>query len=57
MHLLVLVVEQPCTGVYSQVKYDYGQLSYEKLKAAGADISFMPITGMGHEVHAQCKCC
>ena len=50
MHLQVMVDEQPCAGVYAQVKYEYGQMSYEKLKAAGADISFMPIRGMGHEV-------
>lgn len=32
-----------------QVRYEYGQASYEKLRAAGADVYFARYAGMGHE--------
>ncbi len=32
-----------------QVRYEYGQASYEKLRAAGANVNFAKYAGMGHE--------
>lgn len=33
------------------VRYEFGKLSYDKLQAAGANVSFEPIDGMGHTVY------
>ena len=39
--------------VHLQVKYVYGQESFERLKAAGSPITFKTYRGLGHGVDPQ----
>lgn len=36
-----------------QIKLEYGNMSYEKLKAAGANVKFSHYRGMGHEARTE----
>ena len=36
-----------------QVRFEFGKLSYQKLKDAGANVTFEQYQGMGHEVVPQ----
>ena len=36
---------------WMQVRYEYGKLSYEKLREAGVNVTFQHFEGMGHSVN------